>query len=126
MLQQDGKCWRARRREFEREDFQQGTTIVDSPVRLMEEAGAVQKVAETRTFEAVLAPLDLGRGAASGFPLENRPVTLGEFPVEAGVVCDDDHRILDESRDGRFVDPLPDDHLVGDAGERRHLGRDWD
>jgi hypothetical protein len=39
---------------------------------------------------------------------------------------DDDHSILDESRDGRFVDPLPGDHLVGDAGGRRHLGRDRD
>jgi hypothetical protein len=44
-------------------------TIVDCPVRLVKEAGAVQKVAEARTFEAVLAPLDLGRGAAPGFPL---------------------------------------------------------
>jgi hypothetical protein len=48
-------------------------TIVDCPVRLVEEAGAVQKVAEARTFEAVLAPLDLGRGAAPGFTLKNWP-----------------------------------------------------
>ena len=101
-------------------------TIINGPVRLVKIAGAVQKVAEARTFEAVLAPLDLGRGAAPGSPLENWPVTLGEFPVEAGVVRDDNHRILDESRDGRLVDSLPGDHLVGDAGECRHLGRDRD
>src|SRR4051812_36182980 len=97
-------------------------TIVDSPVRLMEEAGAVQKVAEARSFEAVLAPLNLGRGAGPGPPLKNRPVTLGEFAVEAGVVSNNDHRILHESRDGRLVDPLSGNHLVADAGERRHLG----
>jgi hypothetical protein len=34
---------------------------------LVEVAGAVQKVAEARTFEAVLAPLDLGRRASPGY-----------------------------------------------------------
>jgi hypothetical protein len=73
LRQQDGKCRRARRRQFEGEDFQQRMTIVDRPVRLVEEAGTVQKVAEARTFEAVFAPLDLGRRAAPGLPLEDPP-----------------------------------------------------
>jgi hypothetical protein len=51
LRQQDGKGWRARCRQFERENLQQATTIVDSPVRLVEEPGAVQKVAEARTFK---------------------------------------------------------------------------
>lgn len=78
-------------------------TIVDGPVGLVEEAGTVQKVSEARTLETMLAPSDLGRGATPGLPLEHRPVALGEFPVETGVVCDDYHRILDECRNGSIV-----------------------
>jgi hypothetical protein len=86
-------------------------TIVDRPVRLVEEAGTVQKVAEARTFEAVSAPLDLGRGTAPGFPLENWPVTLGEFPVEAGKRM----TIIDEMVAGQRIDEAAVSAFVEDA-----------
>ena len=70
--------------------------IVDSPVSLVEEASAVQEVAEARTFEAVLSPLDLGRRTSPGLSLKNRPVALGEFAVETGIVGDDNHCVVDE------------------------------
>ena len=65
--------------------------VVDGPVGLVEEAGAVQQIAELRAREAVFPPVDLGGAAAPGLPLENRPVAFGEFAVETRVVRDGDH-----------------------------------
>jgi hypothetical protein len=93
-------------------------------VGLVEEAGTIQKVSEARTLETMLAPSYLGRGATPGLPLEHRPVALGEFPVETGVVCDDNHRILDECRNGSIVDPLSRNHFRRNAGEGGHIR--WD
>ena len=39
--------------------------------------------------------------------MKNRPVALGEFAVETGVVGDDDHRFVRERRYGRFVYSVP-------------------
>jgi hypothetical protein len=108
---------------LESEDLQQGMAIVDSPVCLVEEAGPIQKVAEARTFVAVLALRPRSRSSPR---LSARKLASNARRIEAGVVRDDNRRILDENRDGRSVDPLPDDHLVGNAGERRYLGRDRD
>src|ERR1700733_12199803 len=97
--------------------------VVDCPVGLMEEAGDVQEIARARAFEAVLSPFDLGCRAAPSLALEYRPEALGEFPVEARVVCDDDHCIGHESRDSRLVDASSRNHFVRDAGERGDLLR---
>jgi hypothetical protein len=70
--------------------------IVDGPVSLMEEARPVQEVAEARALEAVLSPLDLGRRTSPRLSLKNRPVALGEFAVETGVVRDDNHSFVRE------------------------------
>jgi hypothetical protein len=43
-------------------------TVVDSPVGLVEEAGAVQKVAEARSFEAVLPPGSSAEKVHPNFP----------------------------------------------------------
>src|ERR1700688_1884935 len=69
-LEQDGKSRRPGRRQFARENLEQGMAIVDCPVSLVEEAGTIQEVAEARTFEAVFPPFDLGRGAPPCLPLE--------------------------------------------------------
>ena len=80
--------------------------IVDRPVRLGEEAGAVQKVTQARAFESVFPPLDLGCRTPPSLPLEYWPVAICEFAVEARVVGNDDHGVVRERRDGRPVDAL--------------------
>jgi hypothetical protein len=87
LLEQCGKRRRADRRQFEREDFEQRVTIVDRPVSLVEEASAIQEVTQARPFETVLSPFDLGCRAAPSLALEDRPVALGEFPIEARIVA---------------------------------------
>src|SRR6516225_4190730 len=98
--------------------------IVDRPVSLVEKAGAVQEVAQARPFEAVFPPLDLGRRTAPGLALENWPVALCEFAVEARVMGNDNHGVVCERRDGYLVDPLSCHHFVRDARKRGDLWRD--
>ena len=73
---------------------------------LVEEAGAIQEVAEARAFEAVFPPFDLGRRAPPRLPLEYRPIAFHEFTIEARVVGNDNHGVVHEREDGRVVDPL--------------------
>jgi len=73
---------------------------------LVEEAGAVQQIAQARAFEAMFSPLDLRRRAAPGLAFEDRPVALCEFPIEAGIVRDDDRGIGNERGDRSLVDSL--------------------
>src|ERR1700758_890325 len=98
--------------------------VVDRSMSLVEEAGAVREITQTRALEAVSPPLDLGRRTLAGLALEYRPVVFGEFSVEARVVSNDDHGILRERRARRLVDPVSRDHVVRDAGERDYLRRD--
>lgn len=62
--------------------------------------------------------------ASPSLLLEDRPIALREFPVEACVVRDDYYRVVHEPVDGRLVDPVPGHHVVGDAGDHGYLGRD--
>jgi hypothetical protein len=94
-------------------------------MRLVEEAGPVQEIAQPRAFEAVSSPRDLGRRTAPGLALENRPVTFRKFAVEARVVGNDDHGLFRKGGDRRFVDALSRDYLVRNAGQRRDLQGDW-
>ena len=103
---------------------QQGTAVVDGAVGLVEEPDTVQQVAQLRAGEAIGAPVDLGRAAAPGHLFEDRPVALSEHAVEAGIMGDDDDRVGDEGRDHVGIDALPGDHVVGDTGHGRRLGRD--
>jgi hypothetical protein len=52
-LKQDGESRRPRARQFKGEDLKERVAVVDRPMRLVEEAGAIQQVAELRTREAV-------------------------------------------------------------------------
>jgi hypothetical protein len=97
-------------------------TVVDRAVCLVEEAGTVQQIAQTRAFESVFAPFDLGRRTAPGFPLEDRPVTLGELPVETGIVSDNDYSVRYERSDLGFIDPSSCNQFVRDASQRGYLG----
>ena len=72
LFEQDGKRRRADRRQFERQDLDQGVAVVNRPVGLVEVSGAVEEVAEARPFEAVLPPLDFGRRTAPSLALEDR------------------------------------------------------
>lgn len=87
-------------------------TVVNRAVRLVEIAGAVQKVAELRSIEAVLPPIDLGRGACPRLPLEDGLVAFGKLPIESTVMRDDqDHGIVDEGVHGGLVDPVAGHHF---------------
>jgi hypothetical protein len=59
----------------------------------MEEACAVQEIAQARSFKAVFAPFNFRRRTSPGLPFENRPIALNELPVEGRIVCDDDDRV---------------------------------
>ncbi len=86
-----------------------------APVSLVEEAGAIQEVAEARAFEAVFPPFDLGRRAPPRLPLEYRPIAFHEFTIEARVVGNDNHGVVHEREDGRVVDPLSCYHVIRDG-----------
>jgi hypothetical protein len=44
--------------------------VVDGSMSLVEEPSAIQEIAEAGSFEAMFAPLDLGRGTTPGLALE--------------------------------------------------------
>lgn len=77
----------------------------------------MKEVAQARPFEAVPPPFYFSCRTAPGLALEDRPVVLSEFAVEARVVRDDDHGVGHERGDGRLVDPPSSDHFRRDAGE---------
>ncbi|WOH56904.1 MULTISPECIES: hypothetical protein [Bradyrhizobium] len=99
-------------------------TVVDRAVRSVEVAGAVQQVPEVCSVEAVLAPLDLRRGACPRLPFEDRPAAFAKYAIKPAVVRDDeDHGVVDEGVHGGLVDSMAAHYFVGDAG-KRDLSRD--
>src|SRR5579871_1660960 len=98
--------------------------VVYCPVSLVKEADAVEQIAQARTFEAVLPPIDLGCAAAPSLAFKDRPVSLRELPVESAVVSDDDHRIVHEGGDGGLIDLVSQHQLVCDSRQRGYLRRD--
>lgn len=108
---------------FDGKDLDEGVTVVDGPVRMVKEAGTVQKVAKLSSRESMVAPFHLGRRATPCLVFEHGPEPFGEFPVEGGIVRDHDDQILHEGFDGGCLDAMAGDHLVADSGERCHLRR---
>jgi hypothetical protein len=98
--------------------------MLPTSTSVMKVAGAVEEVAQSGPFEAVRAPLYLRRRAAPGFAFKIRSVAFGEFPVEPGIVGDDDHGMGHKRSDGRLIDPVTRDHFIGDAGKGDDFERD--
>ncbi len=108
------------------QDLQQGVTVIDRTMTVVEPAAAVDEVAELGALEADLRPGHFGDRAGPGLVPEGVVETLAEGAVELGVVGDDEFGRLQQGTDNRHVDRLARHHLCGDAGQPRDLGADLD
>ena len=72
----------------------------------------------------MLPPFHLRSRTGPGLLFEQRPVALGEPAIKAGVVSDDNSGVGGKRRDGLGVNPLPENHFIGDAGQFRYFC--WD
>ena len=90
---------------------------------VMEEPRLPDEITEFVALESVIGPADFRHRAGPWFRDERWRQTLAKWPVETGIVRNDEIGRFDKSIEGAEIDRLSSYHLIGDAGETGDLCR---